>query len=107
MIDKITAVTLKKTPNILLSAQQSATQNKIKPIASAMSVTTVSALERKTTKKKLWYLTNQLTTTASDKPERIKKKQQPENRIKNKIRKQWAGIRGEKLNNSTQFMTQT
>lgn len=48
-------------------------KSKIKPIASATSVTTVSALEEKQNKQKnLWYLTNQLTTTASDKPERIK-----------------------------------
>lgn len=71
MIDKISAVTVKKirkTPNILFSAQQSATQNKnkkIKSITSATSVTTASALE-----KKIWCLTNQLSTTASDKPER-------------------------------------
>lgn len=40
-------------------------------MTSATSVTTVSALEKKK-KKKLWHLTNQLTTTASDKPEIIK-----------------------------------
>lgn len=44
----------------------------MKPITSATSVTTVSALEREEKKKKLWYLTNQLTNTASDKPEIIK-----------------------------------
>lgn len=44
-------------------------KNKIKPITSATSVKTVSALEGEGGK--LWYLTNQLTTTASNKPERV------------------------------------
>lgn len=56
MIDKISAVTVKKirkTPSILFSAQQSATQNKnkkIKSITSATSVTTASALEKQNKK---------------------------------------------------------
>lgn len=80
MIDKITAVTLKKIKKIFSSLHNNL-QHKTKP--------------KKTHRKCNISQPPQLTTTASDKPAKTEKNKRKE------------AVGGDKLNNNTQFMTQT